>query len=92
MVDMFGLEISSQMFFHIMISFAFFVGIVLMVSPEAFDALNRSLKKEYGLKTRIIPMLENTSIDVVDKFVVRNRVIAGIIIAITSFILLLIYK
>ena len=75
-----------------MVSFAFFVGIVLMVSPEAFEALNRALQKEYGLKTRLVPKLENTSIDVIDKALIKNRIIAGLIIAVCSFVLLLINK
>ena len=92
MMDVLGLGVSSQMFFHIMVSFAFFVGIVLMISPEAFEALNRALQKEYGLKTRLIPKLENTSIDVIDKAVIKNRIIAGLIIAVCSFVLLLVSK
>ena len=92
MIEVFGLDVSSQVFFHIMISFSFFVGIVLMISPEAFEALNRALQKEYGLKTRLFPKFENTTIDVIDKAVVKNRVIAGLIITVISFTLLLVNK
>lgn len=92
MVDFFGLEISAKLFFHLMVSIAFVVGIILMVSPEAFETLNRALQKEYGLKTRIMPSLENTSIDVVDKAVIKSRVVSGMVISIISFILLLIFK
>ena len=80
------------MFFHIMISFAFFVGVVLMVSPEAFEALNRALQKEYGLKTRLLPKIENTTINIIDKAVIKNRVFAGLSISVVSFVLLLIHK
>ena len=92
MIDIFGLEVSARFFFHIMVSFAFFVGLILMASPEAFETLNRALQKEYGLKTRIIPSLENTSIDVIDKAVIKSRVIGGMVIAIASFVLLLTFK
>ncbi len=81
--------------FYFLVSFGFFVGIVLMASPEAFDALNRSLSKEYGIKTRLIPKIELTAIHVIDKFVTKNRwhgIIIGFTISMVSFILLLTYR
>ncbi len=81
--------------FRFLVSFGFFAGIVLMVSPEAFDALNRALSKEYGIKTRLLPKLELTCIHVLDKIVTKKRshgIIAGFLISTISFILLLAYK
>ena len=92
MIDIIGFQISAKFFFHIMVSFAFFVGVILMASPEAFATLNRALQKEYGIKTRLVPTLENTSIDVVDKAVIRSRVLGGMAIAVASFALLLLFK
>ena len=92
MIEIFGLDVSSKVFFYIMVSFSFFVGIILMVSPEAFENLNHALRKEYGFKIKLVPFLENTFIDTVDKIIVKNRVIAGIIISVTAFALLIIFK
>ncbi len=83
---------SIQMFFNIMVSIGFFVGIVLMVSHTAFKALDDLLKKEYGFKIKLIPKVEDKSVDVIDKFIVKNRIIAGLIISVVSFILLVIFK
>ncbi|MFH1359579.1 MAG: hypothetical protein ABIJ41_00895 [Candidatus Omnitrophota bacterium] len=89
MVDVIGITISMKTFFHIMTSFAFFVGITLMISPEAFESLNRALQKEYGLKRKIVPQLEDKKIEVVDQFIMKNRTVAGLVITAASFILLL---
>jgi len=92
MNDFYGFGVSAAMFFKIMVSFGFFIGITLMISPEAFEALHKKLQKEYGLKIRLIPRIEDKYVDVIDRAIVKNRIIAGLIIAITSFILLLIYN
>jgi len=92
MGDFFGILLSTEMFFKIMVSFGFFIGIVLMISPEAFESLNKKLQKEYGLRMRLVPKIEDKYVDVIDRAVVKNRIIAGMIIAITAFILLLIYN
>ena len=92
MLDLLGLDVSAGMFFDIMITLSFLIGIILIVSPEAFDFLNRALQKEYGLKTRLFPRLEDTSIDLVDKTIIKNRTICGLILSIVSFILLLIFR
>jgi len=80
---------------HFLVSFGFFVGIVLMVSPEAFDALNRALSKEYGIKTRLVPKIELATIHMLDKIITKKRIYgiaAGFAISTISFILLLINK
>ncbi len=87
-----GLDVSAEMFFYIMISFAFFIGIILTVAPDAFEALNRAFQREYGVRTRLLPKLEDTYIDVIDRAISKNRVLAGVIISVSAFILLLIYK
>ena len=92
MLDFFGLAISTQTFFSIMVSLAFFVGIVLMISPEAFASLHKALQKEYGLKKRLIPGIEDTVFDAIDKFLVQNQFFAGLMIAVTSFVLLLVFR
>lgn len=85
----------AQLTLRFLVSFGFFSGIVLMVSPEAFDALNKALSREYGIKTRFIPKLELATIHVLDKIITKKRshgIIVGLIITVTSFILLLINK
>ena len=84
-----------QLIFYFLVSFSFFMGIVLMVSPEAFDTLNKALSKEYGIKTRILPKIELTAIHVLDKIITKNRshgIIAGFIISAISFLLILLNK
>ena len=83
---------SFNMIFYIMVSLGFVVGIILMVAPKAFDSLNEALQKEYGIKKRFIPKIEDTKIEAVDDFCKKNTVIMGMIISIISFILLLIFK
>ncbi len=90
MVDVFGLDVSSQIFFRLMISFAFFIGLILLVSPEAFAELNKTLQKEYGLRTRLLPKFENTTFNIFDKTILKYRILAGLLITITAFFLLLI--
>ena len=89
MIEIFGLDVSSQIFFRLMISFAFFIGIILLVAPSAFEELNKSFKKEYGLRTRLMPKVENTVFDIVDKTILKYRVLAGLMITIAAFFLLL---
>ena len=83
--------VASKLFFNIMVSFAFFIGIILMAAPEAFQSVDNAMKKEYGIKKRLVPKLEDASVDAVDKFVIRNRVVFGVLIAIASFSLLIIF-
>ena len=42
MIEFLGLDISAKMFFYIMVSFSFFVGVFLMASPEAFKAIDKA--------------------------------------------------
>ena len=84
-----------ELIFYFLVSLGFFVGIVLMVSPEAFDVLNKALSKEYGIKTRLIPRIELKAIHILDKIITKNRthgMIIGFIIASASFVLLLAYR
>ena len=92
MLESLGITLSINMFFYIMVSFGFVIGIVLMVSPEAFESLNWAMQKEYGLKIRLVPKIENTTMDFIDKTIVRNRVTAGLVITVMAFVLLIVYK
>ncbi len=90
-----GIFDAVQFIFYILVSFGFFVGIVLMVSPEAFDALNKALGREYGIKTRLVPRVELTAIHILDKFITKNRLhgmTIGFLISTFSFILILTYR
>ena len=91
-LDLEFLNSSYSMVFYILVSFSFFVGILLLVAPEAYEIFNRSLQKEYGLKIKLIPKLEEESISVVDKTLMKYRIGAGLMISITAFELLLLYK
>ena len=92
MFEVFGLDISAKILEDLMLSFSFFVGIVLMVSREAFGAFHKALQKEYGLKRRLSPKLENTRSDIIDKILIKYRVFAGVVISITAFFLLLLNR
>ena len=92
MVAFFGLDISAKIFFYMMVSFSFFIGIFLMASPEAFKASDKALKQEYGLKTKLVPHIEGHTFDMIDKFILKNRVMTGFVIALFSFILLLLNR
>ena len=85
-------ESSFNMIFYILVSFGFLVGIILMVAPNAYESLNEALQKEYGIKKRFIPKIEDTKFEVVDGIFKKNTVIAGMILSIVSFTILLIYK
>ena len=92
MIEVMGLDLSARMFFIMMVSFSFFVGVFLMASPDAFKAIDKALQKEYGIKTRFVPHIENSYFDALDKFILKNRVKAGFFIAAFAFILLLVNK
>jgi hypothetical protein len=85
-------ESSFNMIFYILVSIGFFVGIILMVAPDAYKSLHDALQKEYGIKKRFIPKIEDTKIETIDRALTKNRVIAGMLVSIVSFLLLLIYK
>ncbi|MBN1870445.1 MAG: hypothetical protein JW847_07730 [Candidatus Omnitrophica bacterium] len=83
---------SWNMIFCILISFGFVIGIILMVAPGAYEAFNQALQKEYGIKKRFIPKIEDGKIEAVENLCKKNTVITGMIISILSFMLLLIFK
>ena len=83
---------SAEFFFYIMTSFAFFVGIMLIVSYRSFESFNASLQKEFGLKKRVAPKIEDTSNAFIDWIVSRYPLISGILISVIAFILLLVFK
>ena len=80
------------MIFYLLVSFGFVIGIVLMVSPEAFNSFSEALKKEYGVKKRIIPKIENTMTSIMDDLCKKHAVIIGMFISVASFALLIICR
>ncbi len=81
-----------QFFFKLMLSIAFFIGIMLMVSQQALVILNNDLQKEYGVKKRLIGGIENRQINTVDRLLLKYPLVAGILIASSAFSLLLMYR
>lgn len=92
MTDILGLRLSLDLLFQLFLSISFFVGVILMVSPEGFEAFNKALQKEYGIKKRFIPKLEDTSVHVIDKTIIKHRIVAGMCISVMAFLLLLLTK
>ncbi len=92
MLEVLGLDISAKFLVFLMLSFSFFVGIILLVSSDAFRSFNQALQKEYGLKRRIAPQLEDARVDFVDRVLIKYRLMAGLLICIAAFFLLLLYK
>ena len=92
MLEMMGVDDSTKLIIFIMLSFSFFVGILVAVSREAYLFFNKALQKKYGIRRTFITFIEDTHYDIVDRFVLKYRVVAGLIISISAFLLLLIYK
>ena len=92
MVDKFGLIESMEIFFNLMISLSFFVGIMLVVSTEAFDHFNCALQKEFGIRKKIIPSVEDSANHFVDWLILKYPFFAGIFISVASFALMMVYK
>ena len=92
MLEKLGLIESAEMFVYLMLSLSFFVGIMLIVSYEAFRHFDAALKKEYGWRRRLFPKIEDTSNTLVDVIITKYPLTSGIIIAVSAFILLLLYK
>ncbi len=73
------------------LSFAFFVGIMLVVSQDAVQILNRDLQRELGLKKRLVSKIEDRHFTFIDRAIFRFRYCSGLSIAITAFLLLLMF-
>lgn len=89
---MFDLSDSTRVITGILLSLAFFVGIMLIVSQEAFILFNKALSKEMGIRKRYLPRLENKNYPYIDLLILKYPLIAGLVIAVTAFILLLVYR
>ena len=89
MMDILGFTVSMKFLGNLMLSLAFFVGVLLMVSREAFIIFDRDLQREYGIKRRTAQKLEDVHIDIVDRTFLRYPVLAGLLISVATFILLL---
>jgi hypothetical protein len=90
MSDPYGLMLSVKVIFKILVTFGFLVGTLMSSSLENFQKFRQIVEQEYGIKKKIIPKIETKCSDVVDRIVLRNRVIFGVIISAASFLLLLI--
>jgi len=92
MLELLGVSESIEFVAYIMLSLAFFVGIMLTISQEAFEHFNAALQKEYGIRKKLMPKLENTKTNFVDWIVLKYRFFFGILITVAAFVLLLMYK
>ena len=92
MLEMLGVIDAAKFFIYLMLAFAFFVGVLLLVSDEAFSLFNKDLQKEYGLKKRLFPKIEDSWYGFVDFLLLKYRFVSGLLITIIAFILLLVYK
>jgi len=92
MLEMLGIIDAVEFFIYLMLAFAFFVGILLVVSEEAFSMFNKELQKEYGLKKRLFPKIEDSWYDFIDFLMLKYRFLSGLLISIIAFLLLLVYK
>jgi len=88
----FSLETSFHMIFYIMISIGFAVGIIIVVAPNAFEILNKSLNKEYGFRFRFFKKIEDSKLGSLERLVAKHSVIVGTILSVITFALLIIYK
>jgi len=88
----FGLSESASFIIRLMLSLSFFVGIMLIVSEEAFYHFNKALQREYGMRKRLISNLEDSSNNFLDWLVLKYRMLSGVLIAVAGFILLLMYN
>lgn len=92
MLDSLELLDAVKLFIYIMISFAFFVGILLLVSDQAFSLFSKDLQREYGIRKRMFPKVEDSKYEFIDFLLLKYRFISGLLISIIAFVLLLIYK
>jgi hypothetical protein len=92
MLEELGLIESAKMFSYLMLSLAFYVGLMLIISQDAIKQFNHDLQKEMGLKKRVVPKLEDTNFHFVDWLLLKYPTVAGLIISILAFQLLLLNK
>ncbi|MFP4473600.1 MAG: hypothetical protein ACLFPX_07040 [Candidatus Omnitrophota bacterium] len=87
-----GLNDSWQLIVEIMLCMTFFIGIMLVVSAESVTILNRDFQKEIGFRKRFFPKLEDAKESPIDRAILQRPFWFGILIAVTSFLLLLLYR
>jgi len=92
MLDVLGIADGYQVFIYLMLSFAFVVGLMLTVSEESFEHFRRSLEKEYGYKKRLFPKIEHIQNHFIDWLVLKYRILFGMFITVSAFVLLLLFK
>lgn len=87
-----GLFDAGSFLWELMLSFTFFIGIFLIVSREAVECLNRDFQREFGWRKYIITQIETKKFVFIDAFILKYPIWIGLIITITSFVLLLMQR
>ena len=89
MLEQLGIVAAGEFLWDLMLSLSFFIGIFLVVSREAVECLNRDFQKELGWRKYVITQLEGKKFMFIDIFILKYPVWIGLVIAVTSFMLLL---
>lgn len=87
-----GLFTAGSFLWELMLSFTFFIGIFLVVSREAVECLNRDFQRELGWRKYVITQIETKKFMFIDAFILKYPIWVGLLIAITSFVLLLVRR
>ncbi|MDD4956933.1 MAG: hypothetical protein PHH49_06300 [Candidatus Omnitrophica bacterium] len=79
----------KDLLYYVGITVLFIIGLLLLVvNPQSLKTTNEILaEREYGIKKKIIPILEEKKIRVIDEFVLGYRPLLGVIFTITAFVL-----
>ena len=84
--DLFALKL----FMRIMLAFAFAGSLFVLIDPEVYKKLNSILTKEYGIKKKLMPIIESEKTSL-DQVVLQNRKLLGSLFLVLSFVLLTLY-
>ncbi|MFC1704006.1 hypothetical protein ACFL1E_04400 [Candidatus Omnitrophota bacterium] len=82
-----SMSFAIQFFMRLMIALAFACSLFLLVTPDAYLKFSKLLQKEYGMKKKVLPVLEKES-GVIDNFLLRYRMLIGILLLFISILLL----
>ena len=91
MLELSGILEAGDFIYTIALCFAFFMGIMLIVSREAVECLNKDFQREYGWKRYVLSQLEEPKYKFIDAVVMKYPLWVGLLVSITSFLLLLIH-
>ena len=89
LIEQLGLIEVGSFLWELMLAFTFFIGIFLIVSREAVECLSRDFQREYGWKRYVLSQLEARKYMWIDSFILKYPIWIGLIISVTSFLLLL---